>query len=199
MGVKSEGNKDKNLKHKKIFERPMSQERKITMMNNTTNTTKTATSTKKFAFTYDHVNQKIVGKDVDFQKAGIPGSKLEAELQARMDARPNYTFTVIETAKKPAKQSYEGLNRPMIEQYLEFKGNKTLLAEYAQMKEEKVSFPTVKSWFLDNYKRFDVKKAKAEMAKGKLEAKKDKVRTAVRKKIVKSEGNKAPMELVSNF
>lgn len=26
----------------------------------------TATTSKKYAFTFDHVNQKIVGKDVDF-------------------------------------------------------------------------------------------------------------------------------------
>jgi len=32
---------------------------------------KTATTSKKYAFIFDHVNQKIVGKDVDFQKAGI--------------------------------------------------------------------------------------------------------------------------------
>ena len=46
----------------------------------TSNTTNTVRTTKKFAFTYDHVNKKIIGTDIAFQKAGIPGSALEKEL-----------------------------------------------------------------------------------------------------------------------
>ena len=82
-------------------------------MNATMNTlTATATTSKKFAFTYDHVNQKIVGTDIAFQKAGIPGSALEAELNARMEARPNYGFTVIPTEKKPEKKA----EKPVVKQ-----------------------------------------------------------------------------------
>ncbi|MBQ1169283.1 MAG: hypothetical protein IIX49_00470 [Oscillospiraceae bacterium] len=66
----------------------------------------TTTTSKKFAFTYDHVNKKIVGTDIAFQKAGIPGSALEAELNIRIETRPSYGFTVIPTVKKPAKQTY---------------------------------------------------------------------------------------------
>ena len=82
------------------------------------NLTVIATTSKKFAFTYDHINKKIVGKDVDFQKAGIPGSALEKELNARVEARPDYGFTVIPTEKKPAKQTYAGLTRELMKEYI---------------------------------------------------------------------------------
>ena len=77
-----------------------------TSSSSTSTTIKTASTSKKFAFTFDHVNQKIVGTDINFQKAGIPGSALEKELIARMEARPAYGFTIIPAEKKPAKQSY---------------------------------------------------------------------------------------------
>lgn len=58
------------------------------------NLTATATTSKKFAFTYNHITKKIVGTDVAFAKAGIPGSALEKELLARMEGQPTYTFEV---------------------------------------------------------------------------------------------------------
>ena len=79
------------------------------------NLTATATTSKKFAFTFDHVNKKIVGTDINFQKSGIPGSKEEKELMARIEARPTYTFAVIETEKKPAKKTYAGLTMEVME------------------------------------------------------------------------------------
>ena len=81
--------------------------------------TATATTSKKFAFTYDHVNKKIVGTDIAFQKAGIPGSALEAELNIRITAYPAYGFTVIPTEKKPAKQTYKGLTRDLMKEYIQ--------------------------------------------------------------------------------
>ena len=79
-------------------------------------------ASKKFTFTFDHVNQKIVGTDVAFAKAGISDSALEKELVARMEARPTYGFTIIPTEKKPAKQSYKGLNFELMMDYVEIKG-----------------------------------------------------------------------------
>ena len=46
--------------------------RKEIIMNATMNNlTATATTSKKFAFTYNHITKKIVGTDVAFDKAGI--------------------------------------------------------------------------------------------------------------------------------
>lgn len=138
-------------------------------------TTKSITSSKKFAFTYDHINKKIVGRDVDFKKAGIPGSELEAELMARIDARPTYTFEIIET-KKTVKQSYEGLTMNLMEDYLAiYEGElaEEMRAEFAKMKakkqEKKMAYPTIKSWFLDLFPHFNVNKAKLEIKAKKLE------------------------------
>lgn len=146
------------------------------MTNTTSSSTKTASTSKKFAFTYDHVNQKIVGTDINFQKAGIPGSTLEKELIARMEARPNYGFTIIPTEKKPEKRSYEGLTMTLMEDYLAiYEGElaEEMRAEFAKMKakkeEKKMAFATIKSWFLDQFPRFNVNKAKLAIKAKKLE------------------------------
>lgn len=140
---------------------------------------KTATTSKKYAFIFDHVNQKIVGKDVDFQKAGIPGSKQEEELMARIEARPTYSFMVLETEKKPAKQTYAGLTRELMEEYIAIQAEDKkadLMAQFENMVEEKKAFPTMKSWFLDEFKDFTVSKAKTQIKNHKLASTKKKVR-----------------------
>lgn len=153
---------------------------KDTTMNATMNNlTATATTSKKFAFTYDHVNQKIVGKDVDFQKAGIPGSALEKELNARMEARPSYGFTIIPTEKKPAKRTYKGLNRALVEAYINIQEaalKDTLNACLKQMDKDGYTFPTIRGWFLEEFKDFSVNKALREIQQFKANATKEKVR-----------------------
>lgn len=146
---------------------------------NTTTTTTARTSTKKFAFTFDHINKKIVGKDVDFQKAGIPGSALEKELNARMEERPTYTFAVLETEKKPAKQTYKGLTKELMREYIAIQEEQAaadLNARLDTMLKEKNAFPTIKSWFLDEFKDFSVSKAQREIKNHKLISVKTKVR-----------------------
>ena len=139
-------------------------------MTNTTSSFVSATTSTKFAFTYDHVNQKIVGTDINFQKAGIPGSALEKELISRMEARPAYGFTIIPTEKKPAKRSYAGLTMELMEEYLNIWDNELAeeaRSQFAKMKEKnkekKMTFGAIKSWFLDLFPKFDVKKAKKEI------------------------------------
>ena len=141
--------------------------------------TETATTSKKFAFTFDHVNKKIVGKDVDFQKAGIPGSKEESELTARMEARPTYGFTVLPTEKKPAKQTYKGLGRELMREYIGIQKEAVkydLMAQLDKMIEEKTKQPTIKSWFLEEFPGFTVSKAKREIQQHKLNTTKANIR-----------------------
>ena len=130
----------------------------ITTSSSSTSTTiKTASISKKFAFTYDHINKKIVGTDINFQKAGIPGSDLEAELNALMEARPSYSLCPTPTEKKPAKQTYKGLTKELMREYIKVRQDKAvddLLAQFDNMIEEKKAFPTIKSWFLDEFKYF---------------------------------------------
>ena len=177
---------------------------KDNIMTNTTSssttftTIKTASTSKKFAFTYDHVNQKIVGTDINFQKAGIPGSALEKELLARMEARPAYGFTIIPTEKKPAKQSYKGLNFELMMDYVEIKGTEFQKAEFEEIVNRDSSFPVIKSWFVENFKvGFTVEKAKHEIAVAKNNAKKMAARDALKaqkaavRKVVKANMAKA--------
>ena len=171
-----------------------------TSSSSTSTTIKTASISKKFAFTYDHPNQKIVGTDINFQKAGIPGSALEKELIARMEARPTYGFTIIPTEQKPAKQSYKGLNFDLMMDYVEVKGNEVQKAEFEQHVNDGDSYPTIKSWFLDNFKvGFTVEKAKREIAECRLSAKKAKVRTVVKAKVVKAAPAVVELPTASNF
>jgi len=141
--------------------------------------TATVATSKKFAFTFDHVNKKIVGTDINFQKAGIPGSVEEKELDARMEARPNYTFMVIETEKKPAKQTYKGLNRPLMREYINIQAEAIrddLIAQFDKMVEDKIAQPTIKSWFLEEFKGFTVSKAQREIQQYKLADTKNRIR-----------------------
>ena len=149
------------------------------MTTSTTTSNTVRTSTKKFAFTFDHINKKIVGKDVDFQKAGIPGSDLEKELNARMEDRPSYGFTIIPTEKKPAKKTYAGLTRELMREYIEvqeIKAKDDLLAQLDTMIKDKIAYPTIKSWFLEEFNGFNVNKAKTLIKAKKLIAVKAKVR-----------------------
>ena len=182
-----------------------------TSSSSTSTTIKTASISKKIAFTYDHPNQKIVGTDINFQKAGIPGSALEKELIARMEARPTYGFTIIPTEQKPAKQSYKGLNFDLMMDYVELKGTEFQKAEFEEIVNRDSSFPVIKSWFVDNFKvGFTVEKAKHEIAVAKNNAKKMAAREALKeqkatvRKVVKAKMVKATpavMELptASNF
>lgn len=51
-------------------------------------------------FTYDHINHKIVGTELNFRKSGIPGSDQDTELMARLAEHPNYTFRIIKPDKE---------------------------------------------------------------------------------------------------
>ena len=144
-------------------------------MTTSNTTTNTRSSAKKFAFTYNHLAKKIVGTDVAFAKAGIPGSDLETELMARMNGQPTYTFEVIETEKKPAKKTYAGLTMEVMEGYLAvYQGELAveMRAQFAEMKGNKVKYPVIKSWFLDLFPHFNVNKAKTAIKADNLEKKK---------------------------
>ena len=135
--------------------------RKEIIMNATMNNlTATATTSKKFAFTYNHITKKIVGTDVAFAKAGIPGSALEKELLARMEGQPTYTFAVLETEKKPAKQTYKGLRIEVMQAFI-IQHEETPEKYNAKLKElnkamaeglvKGAKYSAAKSWFLKHY------------------------------------------------
>lgn len=163
-------------------------------------TTSSSTSTTKTAiyFTFDHFNKKIVGTEQNFKKSGISGTAQYNALMAAMSAHPNYELSAM--APKVKKQTYAGLNFELMMDYVEVKGNEVQKAEFEQHVNDGDSYPTIKSWFLDNFKRgFTVEKAKREIAECRLSAKKEKVRTVVKAKVVKAAPAVVELPTASNF
>ena len=107
-------------------------------------------------FTFDHIHKQIVGTELNFRKSGIPGSAQDVELMARLAEHPDYTFQIIKPAKE--KNSYKGLTRELMYDYLEMTKQELLSAELQKMKNDGVGYPAIKSWFLDQFPGFNVSK-----------------------------------------
>lgn len=167
-------------------------------MSNFNNTS--VNSTSATYFTFDHIRKTIVGSEINFKRAGVPGSVQYDALMKVMALRPDYTLAPVASKKKvDKKQTYAGLTFDLMREYVDIKGNETQKAEFAQYIDEDAAYPTVKSWFL-NYFRvgFTVAKAKDEIARHKLEARKASIRQTV---AVKVKASKAVVEMpaAANF
>ena len=172
------------------------------MTNNTfsSSTTSTAASSINIAayFTFDHFNKKIVGTEQNFKKSGISGTAQYNALMAAMSAHPNYELSAM--APKVKKQSYKGLTFELMMDYVEVKGSEVQKAEFEAHVNNDEAYPALKSWFLDNFKvGFTVEKAKREIAECRLNAKKAKVRTVVKAKVVKATPAVVELPSASNF
>ena len=166
-------------------------------------TTNTAIDTSFTAyFTFDHVGERIVGSEFNFKMSGNPTKPQYNALMAAKAMQPTYKFAPIASTKKKVdkKQTYAGLNFELMMDYVEVKGNEVQKAEFEQHVNDGDSYPTIKSWFLDNFKAgFTVEKAKREIAECRLNAKKAKVRTVVKAKVVKATPAVVELPSVSNF
>ena len=140
-----------------------------------TNTNSSSNNTRTAAyFTYDHFGKKIIGSELNFKKAGVPGSDQYNALMSAMDAHPNYTLFAV--APKKEKQTYAGLTIDLMEEYLNLVYEGELAdvarAKFAEMKAKKLNkelaFATIKSWFLELFPKFNVNKAKLEIRAKKL-------------------------------
>ena len=162
--------------------------------------TKTATSSKNL-FTFNHIDKTIVGTEHHFNQAGIPDSTAYKALMAAMAMQPTYSLAPIASTKKvEKKQTYKGLDMGLMADYIRIAGNEQSQAEFNHMVEGKTAYPTIKSWFLEEFKHFNVNQAKTMIAKHELTARKTAVRTAVKVKMVKAEEPKAStIALASNF
>ena len=139
---------------------------------------KNATAMTANYFTFNHINKTIVGSEFNFKMSGNPTKPQYEELMAAMAMQPNYTLAPIASKKKvEQKQSYEGLTMEVMEEYLNLVYEGELATEarakFAEMKakkeEKKIAYPTIKSWFLDLFPKFNVNKAKMEIKAKKLD------------------------------
>jgi len=163
--------------------------------------TKTATSSKNL-FTFNHIDKTIVGTEHHFNQAGIPDSTAYKALMAAMEMQPTYSLAPIASTKKvEKKQTYAGLTLGLMADYIRIAGTEQVKAEFTHMVEDKTAYPTIKSWFLEEFKHFNVNQAKTQIAKHELADRKATVRKVVKAKMVKAEEAKAssPISMVSNF
>ena len=175
-----------------------------------TNTTSSFVSTSNTAmdttfttyFTFNHLKKTIVGSEFNFKMSGNPNKPQYEALMKAMAFQPDYTLAPVASTKKvEKKQTYKGLSFELMMDYVEFKGNEVQKAEFQAIVDDDAAYPTIKSWFLDNFKRgFTVEKAKREIAEYKLNERKTKVRTSVKVKMVKpAPAAVVEMPTASNF
>lgn len=129
------------------------------------------------AFVFNHPTHEILGSKADFERAGQFGSDYCKRLDAMMAAHPDYTLKISgKPTKNPAKKTYAGLTMPLMEKYLNiYEGE--LAAEMrtqfaalkAKQKAKEITFAVVKSWYLDLFPNFNVKKAQQEIDAANLE------------------------------
>ena len=160
-------------------------------------------------FTFNHINKTIVGTEFNFKMAGNPIKPQYNALMTAMEMQPTYALEPIPSKKKvEKKQSYEGLTMHLMEEYLNIayegelaeEARKQFAAMKAKKEQRELAYPTIKSWFLEEFKHFNVNQAKTMIAKHELTARKTAVRTAVKVKMVKAEEPKAStIALASNF
>ena len=175
-----------------------------------TNTTSSFVSTSNTAmdttfttyFTFNHLKKTIVGSEFNFKMSGNPNKPQYEALMKAMAFQPDYTLAPVASTKKvEKKQTYKGLSFELMMDYVEFKGNEVQKAEFEEIVSSNATYPTIKSWFLDNFKvGFTVEKAEREIAEYKLNERKTKVRTSVKVKMVKpAPAAVVEMPTASNF
>jgi len=159
-----------------------------------------AMNTSATYFTFNHINKTIVGTEFNFKMSGNPNKPQYEALMKAMAMHPNYTLAPIASTKKvEKKQTYAGLTLPLMSDYIRIAGTEQVKAEFNHMVEGKTAYPTIKSWFLDEFKHFNVNQAKAQIAKHDLTARKAAVRTAVKVKTAKVAPAVVEMPIASNF
>ena len=162
-----------------------------------------ASNTTVFApkfFRFNLFNDTIEGSEFNFKKAGNPASEQYVELMKMKATQPTFKFAPIASAKKvEKKQTYKGLDMTLMADYIRIAGTEQDKAEFTHMVEGKTAYPTIKSWFLEEFKHFNVNQAKAQIAKHDLTARKAAVRTAVKVKTAKATPAVVEMPIASNF
>lgn len=155
---------------------------------------KTATTTTKNAFTVNFFAKQIEGTKTAFARASKPGTNEYNELIVLMERHPSFKLHALEPKKHitGCKKTYEGMNDAFMKDYISIQENaKSLMEEYEEGKrlakeDGRSVYPTMKKWFLDQFsseeKPFDMKEAKAAIAKSKNESFKQKVKLSLKSK-----------------
>ena len=116
-------------------------------------------------FTFNHLKKTIVGSEFNFKMSGNPTKPQYEALMTAKKMQPTYSLELIVSKKKvEKKQTYKGLSMELMADYIRIAGTEQSKAEFKHMVEGKTAYPTIKSWFLDEFKHFNVNQAKAQIA-----------------------------------
>lgn len=103
-------------------------------------------------FKFDMLNETIIASAANIKKAGDPATEQYKELCAMKKAQPTFKVEVKAITKNKKKNTWSGLTIEAMETFvLSQKNNAKELEEFNTLKKN-ASYPTVKSWFLSNYK-----------------------------------------------
>ena len=174
-------------------------ERNTTMFTSNASTNSASISAPKF-FRFNLFNDTIEGSESNFKKAGNPTSAQYAELMQFKAIQPTFKFAPIASTKKvEKKQTYKGLDMGLMADYIRIAGDEQSQAEFNHMVEGKTAYPTIKSWFLEEFKHFNVNQAKTQIAKYELADRKATVRKVVKAKMVMAEEPKASTIALASY
>ena len=123
-------------------------------------------------FTINFFDRTITGTKASFAKAGKGYGPEYEELAAKMAAHPEFQLVIKEQKTKStrAKKTYDGLDFPFMEAYIETLDNALeMMAKYKAVKKMAKdcgtkTYPLTKKWFLDTFgteeKPFDMNEAR---------------------------------------
>ena len=123
----------------------------------------------KTLFAVNFAENTIVATKTTLKKASVPNS---AEYKALMKLmKQNATFAIVEKEIKKAtgKETYAGLTKDFIKEYITIQSNSADLTEQFKKAFEMGKFPLVRKWFLNTFKNFNMEKAKEEIANSKID------------------------------
>ena len=122
---------------------------------------------RKNAFTVNFFDKTITGTKAAFNKASKGEGAYYEELTRLMAQHPDFKLVIKEQKiQKEKKETYEGLTFTLMESYISIQDNaKELMEAYTEVKEfakdaKLSSYPITKKWFLEQFKGFNVTKAK---------------------------------------
>lgn len=122
---------------------------------------------KNVYFRYDVMDAKIVGSKSAFDMANRGYGDAYEELMRMSKEHPEFAYQIAERKSSgKTKNSYKGLTRAVIENYIEIQANKQEIKMELEKLESlaKNKWPEVKKWFLSKYPDFSVEDAKREIA-----------------------------------
>ena len=116
-------------------------------------------NTNTVRFTVDFIEKKIIGTKASFNKASTGFGPIYEELAEKIAKHPDFKLEVKEQKKHTtkAKRTYNGMDFPFMEAYIETRSNaKQLMEDYKAVKKmaETVGisvYPFTKKWFLGEF------------------------------------------------